>query len=135
MIGSNPGQGGPEGPPDGDYARYVERLLQRNDLQREAAQSAAVAKKGGKDDGATHSPHLPASATTPMASDQAARKARGKAPARGLPGRWILLLWLLLVLLMWFAPALLPLAIGCAVAAGVGYALWKARRTSDDGRR
>ena len=43
MNGPNLGPGGPEGPPDGDYARYVERLLQRADQQRGAAQAAAKA--------------------------------------------------------------------------------------------
>jgi hypothetical protein len=128
MNGQHPGLGGPEGPPDGDYARYVERLMQRADQQRGAAQAAA---KAGD---ALAAPAQAASAPSAIAGGQPAGRARGKAAAR-LPAKWPLLLWTLFVLLMWFAPALLPFAIGGLVLAGVGHSLWKARRKPGGERR
>ena len=91
-------------PPDGDYASYVERLLQSRAAPHVAPQPAAGAKAG-------------------------LAVARAKpAVHRHLSAKWPLLLWVLFALLMWFAPALLPLVIGAVVVAGVGYGVWKSKR-------
>ena len=92
-------------PPDGDYARYVERLLQSRAAPQVAPQPAARAQAG-----------LAAARAKP-------------AVHRHLSAKWPLLVWILFALLMWFAPALLPLVLGAVVAAaGVGYGAWKSRR-------
>lgn len=131
MSGPNPGLGGPEGPPDGDYARYVERLMQRADQQRGAAQAAA--KAGDARAAPAQAASAPSAAA--IAGGQPAGRARGRAAARQLPAKWPLLLWTLFVLLMWFAPSLLPFAVVGLVLAGVGYSLWKARPKSGGERR
>lgn len=128
----------PDGPPDGDYARYVERLLQRADLQRAAAQGAGA--HAGADASPTP-PAVPARVAAAAASHAttAGRLPRPAAPKRAVPqglwAKWPLLLWCLFVLLMWFTPALLPLAIGAVLAAGVGHHLWRSRRARDIDRR
>ena len=104
-------------PPDGDYARYVERLLQNRGSQHAAAPPSVATVKAVQ-------PAVPA-----RAGGNTPRSAPGKPALRlQIPVQWPLMLWLSFVLLMWFAPALLPLAIGAAVVAGVGYGVWKSRR-------
>lgn len=62
-----------------------------------------------------------------MAAAKTGPRQEKPGPRRPLPAKWPVLVWLLFVLLMWFAPALLPLAIGATVVAGVGYGVWKSR--------
>ncbi|WP_367067830.1 hypothetical protein [Oryzisolibacter sp. LB2S] len=105
-------------PPDGDYARYVERLLQGRGAAH-GAQSPAAAKAA------------PAvTRPVPAAARGTAKSGSQPRPAvrLRLSAKWPLLLWASFVLLMWFAPALLPMAIGMAVVFGVGYGVWKSRR-------
>ena len=49
----------------------------------------------------------------------AARSVANQAATRAVLAKWPLLLWGLFALLMWFAPALLPFAIGGAMLVGV----------------
>ena len=109
-------------PPDGDYARYVERLLQGRGAAH-GAQSPAAAKAAP----AVTRP-APASGTTKSGSQPR------PAVRLRLSAKWPVLLWTAFALLMWFAPTLLPTVIGTAIAAGLGYGLWKSWRApgSDD---
>lgn len=114
-------------PPDGDYARYVERLLQAR--AHHAPLPAALAAEVGTGSVLTR-PAVVA------AGKPGRQRVAPSAARRPFPLRWLLLpLWLLFALLMWFAPALLPLAMAAAVAGGIGYSLWKSKRGADtDGR-
>lgn len=124
MSDSDPHLGDYGEPPDGDYARYVERLLQDRGPQRAAVPAGAHAKAGAAVAAATSI----AKTTGTKASRPRQANPAGPAAARAMLARWPLLLWILFALLMWFAPALLPLAIGAVVVAGVGYGVWKSRR-------
>ncbi|MBP6754136.1 MAG: hypothetical protein KA145_14540, partial [Alicycliphilus sp.] len=67
----------------------------------------------------------PAAATT--APRRPAKQGANQAVTRTLPAKWPLLLGALLVLLMWFAPALLPFVMAGVIVAGVGHGVWKSR--------
>ena len=105
-------------PPDGDYARYVERLLQGRGAAHGAPPPAA--------------PRPAPAVIRPVSAAASGAAQSGPQPTPAvrlrLSAKWPLLLWASFVLLMWFAPALLPLAIGMAVVFGVGYGVWKSRR-------
>ena len=108
-------------PPDGDYARYIERLTHGHNPRAGAAPPEAAAR-----------PRLPvpakAATSTVGAKAVALHPATQAAATRAVLAKWPLLLWGLFALLMWFAPALLPFAIGGAMLVGVGLSVWRSRR-------
>ena len=109
-------------PTGGDYARYFERLLQSEDLRRGVLQAGAAA---GQRPVAVAKAAAPAAATT--APRRPAKQGANQAVTRTLPAKWPLLLGALLVLLMWFAPALLPFVMAGVIVADVGHGIWKSR--------
>ncbi len=110
-------------PPDGDYARYVEHLSQGQGqgraAQRDVPQPGASARPR---------PAAPIKAAATPGTTTAARSVANQAATRAVLAKWPLLLWGLFALLMWFAPALLPFAIGGAMLVGVGLSVWRSRR-------
>ena len=117
-------------PPGGDYARYIERLLQSQDLRRGVLQAGAAA---GQRPVAVAKAAAPAAATT--APRRPAKQGATQAVTRTLPAKWPLLLGALLVLLMWFAPALLPFVMAGVILVGVGHGVWKSRHGRGGGAR
>ena len=109
-------------PPGGDYARYIERLLQSQDLRRGVLQAGAAA---GQRPVAVAKAAAPAAATT--APRRPAKQGAKQAVTRTVSAKWPLLLGALLVLLMWFAPALLPFVMAGVIVVGVGHGVWKSR--------
>ncbi|MBS0469274.1 MAG: hypothetical protein JSS31_06050 [Proteobacteria bacterium] len=120
MNAPDPRLGDYREPPDGDYASYVERLLQSH-----AAPGAVQPPLAQRRLGVVVKNARPAAATTDAAAiEQAQRK---RAAGMKLLARLALLPWIAFVLLMWFAPALLPFAIGAVVVGGIAYGVWKSK--------
>ena len=122
MSAPQPWLGDYDEPPGGDYARYIVRLFQSQDLRRGVLQAGAGA---GQRPVAVAKAAGPAAATT--APRRPAKQGANQAVTRTLPAKWPLLLGALLVLLMWFAPALLPFVMAGVIVAGVGHGVWKSR--------
>ena len=120
MNAPDPRRGDYREPPDGDYASYVERLMQGRTAPG-AVQSPLAQRKLG----AVVKKARPSGATTGAAPvEQAPLK---RAAGQNLLARLALLPWIAFVLLMWFAPALLPFAIGAVVVGGIVFSVWKSK--------
>lgn len=116
MNAPDPRLGDYREPADGDYASYVERLLQGRAAPGAVQPPLAQRKLG-----------VAVKKVRPVGSAPNEPAQMKRAVDLNLLARLALLPWIAFVLLMWFAPALLPFAIAAVVVGGIAYGVWKSK--------